>query len=614
MSSAQPIPMPDFVHLSQIKLYPALQAREGLDEERVTEYAALLAQGVQLPPIEVVRTEADGSLLVDGFHRYEAAKRIGADSVKALVYFGEWEDAVLRAAKANASHGLPRSNAAKRAAVRMILELDGWHKRSDRQIAEAAGLTHHGLVGAVRAQLAAETHQATMRERVGRDGITRTLPAQKQKKSEHVDVLAAVEATFSRCQSCGGSGTRGDLDPLAVEPGLCLSCYTKGKSAPSAPAPAPAPVKHQPAYLNAGEAPQHWDTPANIVDVVQRVARVLGSSVTLDPCASPTSTVGAVTSLRKEDGRDGLAEDWTDVQYKAGGPPGLVYVNPPFDDLGPWIDACLSYVANEEGSRRYGHVLLLIPLRYFRTDVRLLSRHRHSRLRCEVETRAKFLLRGVEEPGGYPFPVAIYLLSTDPRQNVIDWIREELSTLGPVLDLDAQRDSVRAWDERLKEIEARKAAAAKQIALPLVPESETPPKKRAPRAKPTESKPVKGAGGSPLGRGFDAKGEAWKDLFREGKYNPKARKLKEFEAVPGEKSVHPLGASRRQWENANERARPWMSRVAELGDSDLEELYRAFCKQTGKAPKSGASRKSMLASLRHDRASTILFEQTGLTK
>jgi hypothetical protein len=61
-----------------------------LDEDKVSRYAQILDQ---LPPVVVFESD-DGLLLVDGYHRMEAARRLGRTVVRAQVRQGSREDAL----------------------------------------------------------------------------------------------------------------------------------------------------------------------------------------------------------------------------------------------------------------------------------------------------------------------------------------------------------------------------------------------------------------------------------------------------------------------------------------------------------------------------------------
>jgi len=56
------------------------QPRDNLIEETVQKYMALLRQGEKLPPLEV-RFDGKHYFLADGFHRLEAARRMGLKTI-----------------------------------------------------------------------------------------------------------------------------------------------------------------------------------------------------------------------------------------------------------------------------------------------------------------------------------------------------------------------------------------------------------------------------------------------------------------------------------------------------------------------------------------------------
>lgn len=136
------------IALSLISIDGGTQSRVAISDDVVTEYAEKMGGDVGLPPIVVFH---DGShyWLADGFHRFMAAKRIGLTEMDADVQAGTRRDAVLFAAGANTSHGLPRTNADKRRAVEMLLNDAEWAQWSDREIARRCGV-HHVFVGDMR--------------------------------------------------------------------------------------------------------------------------------------------------------------------------------------------------------------------------------------------------------------------------------------------------------------------------------------------------------------------------------------------------------------------------------------------------------------------------------
>lgn len=111
-----------------------IQTRAALNAEAVRDYAELMKTDPDaLPPVEVV-----GDHLVDGFHRVAAALSLGLTEIAADVREGDYKTALAAALKANVAHGIRRTNADKRQAMRIAWEhrdeLFG-HDPSEREFA-----------------------------------------------------------------------------------------------------------------------------------------------------------------------------------------------------------------------------------------------------------------------------------------------------------------------------------------------------------------------------------------------------------------------------------------------------------------------------------------------
>lgn len=134
----------------QIKQDKDLQPRIEMNTGKVEEYAEILKDGGTLPAVAVFWDEKIGKyLLADGFHRVAAHVEAGFESVQCEVFPGGRRDAILYSCGANATHGLPRTNADKnRAATSMVLDPE-WGEWSDRAIAKHCGVSHV-MVGTVR--------------------------------------------------------------------------------------------------------------------------------------------------------------------------------------------------------------------------------------------------------------------------------------------------------------------------------------------------------------------------------------------------------------------------------------------------------------------------------
>lgn len=110
-----------------------LQTRVGMNEDVVSDYADIMRGGGTLPPITLYTKDPNAPhelgvgltpvyYLADGFHRLEAAKRLGYIEIDAEVREGDKTAALKCALKANAAHGLRRTNADKRHALEIAWE------------------------------------------------------------------------------------------------------------------------------------------------------------------------------------------------------------------------------------------------------------------------------------------------------------------------------------------------------------------------------------------------------------------------------------------------------------------------------------------------------------
>ena len=94
-----------YIKLNDIEVTTETQVRERICQATVDEYAQAIEEGAIFPPIELVE---DGILyfIADGYHRYEAAKKIGKEAIEANVRQGSVRDAILIGLSANHNHGL----------------------------------------------------------------------------------------------------------------------------------------------------------------------------------------------------------------------------------------------------------------------------------------------------------------------------------------------------------------------------------------------------------------------------------------------------------------------------------------------------------------------------
>jgi len=181
-----------------------MQVRTRLCEETVKEYAEAMAAGAKFPPV-IVYHDGANYWLADGFHRLEAWKRNGVESIKAEVKEGSRIDALKFAFCANNSHGLRMSNEDKRQAVLVAYEnriaLGLGEVPAARLIADLVGVSHH----TAEAQLGNLPSWRDATERQGADGRKRSLPIPPPRPPVPVPPGARFPIPPPRGGSDGGS-------------------------------------------------------------------------------------------------------------------------------------------------------------------------------------------------------------------------------------------------------------------------------------------------------------------------------------------------------------------------------------------------------------------------
>jgi hypothetical protein len=153
------------VRIRELLVDSSLQPRVGgLDTDHVRELEEM-PEG--WPPLKVVR-QGESYLLVDGYHRLEAAKNLGFESIRVeVVDVTPDEDLHELAFALNAAHGRPLSLVDRKAFAERLLRAQSW--LADREIARRCGLAAN-TVGSLRERLeeSAQIEQTT--ERVGHGG------------------------------------------------------------------------------------------------------------------------------------------------------------------------------------------------------------------------------------------------------------------------------------------------------------------------------------------------------------------------------------------------------------------------------------------------------------
>lgn len=138
------------INLSDLQLDKSIQSREKINTKKVDEYSELIKEGFEFDSfISVIKDETESGkfILIDGFHRMEAyrrnSKQIINCNVMRATYKDESENNIevndskyvsLFSILGNRKHGLPRTNADKRKAIRLVLTHPDFENCSDNQV------------------------------------------------------------------------------------------------------------------------------------------------------------------------------------------------------------------------------------------------------------------------------------------------------------------------------------------------------------------------------------------------------------------------------------------------------------------------------------------------
>lgn len=151
----------EVIPVSKVTADPMVQIRV-IDAGLVDEYVEAMKAKAVFPPIKVVK-DSDQFWLYSGFHRFAAAKKIGATKMRALVTIGTKRDAMFLACGTNATHGMRRTIADRRNAVRRFCDLlaeSGELKEAPTKLIADRCKVSWALAAEIRDHMLGETVQA----------------------------------------------------------------------------------------------------------------------------------------------------------------------------------------------------------------------------------------------------------------------------------------------------------------------------------------------------------------------------------------------------------------------------------------------------------------------
>lgn len=181
------------LNLAEITINQDLNVREELDNETIERYAESFEQ---LPPVVVFETDSI-YLLADGFHRYEAAKKLGREKINSEIRPGGYDDAQEYAAIANLKHGKPLTRAERRKAVERILKLHP--ERASNWIAQDMGVSEN-TVKKYREELEGNSQIEKCSTFITQDGREFPREAPHPKKSEQVSPIEDEQPKAEKSQ------------------------------------------------------------------------------------------------------------------------------------------------------------------------------------------------------------------------------------------------------------------------------------------------------------------------------------------------------------------------------------------------------------------------------
>ena len=126
------------VKLSLITIDAGTQARQKINQDVVTEYAQLMADGTVFPPVVVF---GEKNILADGWHRFFAHRAAGIKEIEVERHEGDVRDAIFYGFGANKGRGLQMNRADTKIIIGRMLMDQEWSKLGDRKIAEHIGVS-----------------------------------------------------------------------------------------------------------------------------------------------------------------------------------------------------------------------------------------------------------------------------------------------------------------------------------------------------------------------------------------------------------------------------------------------------------------------------------------
>lgn len=203
--------IPQQLRLDLITVDQSIQVRvDGLEDARVETLRVVYESGGEMKDPIIVYNVEGRYLLVDGFHRHEAARLAGRETVLAVVREGTIEEAITEAEDANLKHGKPLDDHDKRELyTRRHLRGHEWASMSQRAVAAILGVDHK-TIGNWRARISDEStgEISPVEKTIGRDG-----------KARDTSGISAANQQRTPATPIGRTRMQGQSDPAVLEKG-----------------------------------------------------------------------------------------------------------------------------------------------------------------------------------------------------------------------------------------------------------------------------------------------------------------------------------------------------------------------------------------------------------
>ena len=180
------------INLLNIRVDGKTQSRAELNQERVTEYAEMIREGIDFPPITVFYDGSD-YWLSSGFHRYFASKQAGKASIDCEIQEGTVTDALWFSLGSN-NHGLNKTAEDKRFMMQIIIDNPVWSKISNNKIAAHIGISNM-TVSRIRKELDVKPSEISYTDKNGRKATisTENMGRPKSPKPEEEENVSPIK-------------------------------------------------------------------------------------------------------------------------------------------------------------------------------------------------------------------------------------------------------------------------------------------------------------------------------------------------------------------------------------------------------------------------------------